>query len=457
MAEQLQRRTSRRTVVKSAAASAFAAPAFLRLKSASAQGTPDAADAGFNWRQFEGETITTLLATSSRADVLVELQPQFEELTGITVNVDVVPEQQQRQKMVIEFTSGNPSFDVAMVSWHVQKGLFGRGQFMLDLRELLDDPELTAPSYDFADFSEAALRFATQADGRIDTLPFNIDYWITYWNMELFDQAGVAFPETLEETVAAAEALHDPDNGVFGFVARGLKNANVPVWTSFMQGWGAKPVTDDGALETTTEAAVAAAGFYQTLLANYAPPGVSGFNWNECQTTFSQGTAAIWFDGIGFAAPLENPDESLVVGKVGYGLQPAGPDARHAGTFGDGIGITANSAKPGPAYLYSQWATGVEVMQRILELGAGAPPRNSIYADEEFLATVEIPQGWVEALVASGEIGLPSLPEIIPVTEFRDIFGIALTNMITGADPAAELELATQQFQPILEQSLAGS
>jgi multiple sugar transport system substrate-binding protein len=50
---------------------------------------------------------------------------------------------------------------------------------------------------------------------------------------------------------------------------------------------------------------------------------------------------------------------------------------------------------------------------------------------------------------------LPSLPQIVPVTEFRDIFGIALTNMITGGDPQQELEAATEEFRPILEQSLA--
>jgi multiple sugar transport system substrate-binding protein len=42
---------------------------------------------------------------------------------------------------------------------------------------------------------------------------------------------------------------------------------------------------------------------------------------------------------------------------------------------------------------------------------------------------------------------------IIPVTEFRDVFGIALTNMLSGADPAAELKKATETFKPILEKS----
>ena len=34
---------------------------------------------------------------------------------------------------------------------------------------------------------------------------------------------------------------------------------------------------------------------------------------------------------------------------------------------------------------------------------------------------------------------------IVPVTEFRDVFGIALTNMINGADPATELKKATER------------
>jgi multiple sugar transport system substrate-binding protein len=64
-----------------------------------------------------------------------------------------------------------------------------------------------------------------------------------------------------------------------------------------------------------------------------------------------------------------------------------------------------------------------------------------------------VPQDWVDALIESGKIGRPGLPVIIPVTEFRDIFGVALTNMINGADPKTELVSATEQFRPILEKS----
>jgi multiple sugar transport system substrate-binding protein len=56
-------------------------------------------------------------------------------------------------------------------------------------------------------------------------------------------------------------------------------------------------------------------------------------------------------------------------------------------------------------------------------------------------------------VLQSQRIGRPGLPEIVPVTEFRDTIGIGLTNTIGGADVATELRRATEAFKPVLEQS----
>ncbi|GAC1312969.1 MAG: sugar ABC transporter substrate-binding protein [Chloroflexota bacterium] len=437
------------------AAPAPAATAPVAASKPAAAATPSAG-IGFNWQRYTGQSITVLNVQNSRTDLMTKYQSEFEELTGIKVNADVLPEQQQRQKQLIEFQSGNPSFDVTTLSWHVLKGVAGKGKWFADLRDWLKDPLMTAPDYDLADFSPAAMTYATQKDGVVDTLPLQIDYWILYWNKELFQKKGLAFPNTLEDVMKAAEALHDPSNRVYGFVGRGLKNANVPVWTAFLQGWDVDPIDKANQLRTTTEEAVAAAKAYQQLMAKYAPPGVTGFNWNESQTTFSQGGAAMWFDGIGFATPLEDASKSKVKGKVGYGLQPGGPKGRYAATFGDGIGIVRTSKKQGPAYLYAQWATNKKNQARMLAAGAASPGRISAYSDPEAAANRLVPQEWVDTLIASGKIGRPGLPEIEPVTEFRDIFGIALTNMIGGADPKAELDKATADFKPVLDKSLRG-
>jgi multiple sugar transport system substrate-binding protein len=407
----------------------------------------------FNWKRFKGQKIEVQLLKSPRGDLLQQHQKEFEELTGVTVGSEQIPEQQLRQKQAIEFTSGSTTFDVTQESWHVQKRLFGKGRWLLDVRGYLKDPTMTSPDYDWDDFSKAGLGYATQADGRIDTLPYNIDYWILYWNQGLFQAKGVQFPKTLDEMVEAAKQLNDPGKGIFGFVARGLKNANTPVWYSMLLGWDVDGIDDKGEMHTDGPEAIAAAEIYKRLLKDYAPPGVSGFNWGECQTTFSLGRAAMWFDGIGFSPPLEDPRKSKVVGKVGYGVPPAGPKKQHSGMFGVGMGVSAFSKKKEPAYFYCQWATNKANQARMLAAGAGSPCRNSAYKDPQALAKPKVSKEWVDCLLASGKIGRPGLPVIIPVTEFRDVFGIGLTNMIEGADPAAELKRATAEFRPVLEKS----
>ena len=42
---------------------------------------------------------------------------------------------------------------------------------------------------------------------------------------------------------------------------------------------------------------------------------------------------------------------------------------------------------------------------------------------------------------------------MIPVAEFRDLVGAALTATLSGGDPETELKKAHEQFRPILERS----
>jgi multiple sugar transport system substrate-binding protein len=412
-----------------------------------------AAQAPFDWKRFKGEKIEVFHVKSPRGDLLTRHHKEFEELTGIIVGSESIPEQQQRQRSVIEFNSGNTSFDVLEISYHVQKRLLGKSKWLVDVRPLVADKTITEPAFDFANFSPGGMAWATQRDGSIDSVPFNIDPWVLYYNKELFDAKNVAYPRNFPEIVEAAAKLNDPGKNVSGFVARGLKNANVPVWTSFLLGNGGGFIDGNGKLLTDTAEAVEAARLYQTLLAKYGPPGVAGFNWNESQGLFAQGRAAMWLDGIGFAAPLEDPTKSRIVGKVGYGVMPAGPKKQVSALFSNGHGISAFSKKKQPAWLYVQWASNKVNQTRLLQAAAGAPVFNSAYTNPEGLAGLKVPKAWIDCMVTSAKIAQPGLPEIAPVTEFRDIYGVALTNMINGADPAVEMKKATVEFQPILDKS----
>jgi multiple sugar transport system substrate-binding protein len=411
------------------------------------------ASAAVDWKKFAGTTLEVNLVKSPRSEILIKYLSEFEELTGIKVNAEATPEQQQRQKTTIELSSGKPSFDVVHLSYHVQKRQFEKGGWLADISGFLKDPSLTDPSLIEGDFAEAGMTFAKDSKGVLRSLPFSVDYWIIYWNKELFAAKGLAYPKTFEELVSSAEALTDPSTNTYGFVARGLKNANTPVWTSLMLGYGQTPLGTDGKLHTTSKEAVEAAALYKRLMTKAAPPGVSGFNWAESQSAFLQGKIGMWFDGVGFAPPIENPEKSRVVGKVGYGVMPKGPSTQAAGTFGDGLGVVEASKNKEAGYLFCQWAISHEMGARLLQAGAGVPFRQSILEDQKVRDGVTMPAAWLDAVVGSGKISQLALPVIIPVTEFRDIYGVGLTNMIGGAEPEAELKKATAQFEPVLARS----
>jgi multiple sugar transport system substrate-binding protein len=193
---------------------------------------------------------------------------------------------------------------------------------------------------------------------------------------------------------------------------------------------------------------------YKTLLRECAPPGVVGFNWNECQTSFMQGKVGMWMDGVGFTTPLLDPKVSKVIDNVGFGVIPAGPRGHFVSVFPAALGIPAKSKYKEAAYLYCQWATSKQMEVAMVRMGGGGSPRVSTYPEPALLDHNPFGPEWLQTLLTSVKIARSGLPEIVPVTEFRDVFGIALTNMIQGADPAAELKKATQDFKPTLEKSL---
>ena len=122
----------RRLLQAGAGAAALGAVPGASLLGAQAQGT-------FDWKRFKGEKIEVLLVKSPRGDLLSKYHKEFEDMTGIEVGSEMVPEQQQRQKAVIEFNSGNPSFDVIALSYHVQKRQFAKNNWLTDLRPMIND------------------------------------------------------------------------------------------------------------------------------------------------------------------------------------------------------------------------------------------------------------------------------------------------------------------------------
>src|SRR5260370_30705150 len=156
------------------------------------------------WKKYAGTKLEVILAKGPRGDNLQKYIKEFTDLTGIEVESEQIPEQQQRQKAVIELASGKPSFDVIHLSYHVQKRQFEKGGWLADMSGYMKDPNLTAPDLVESDFSAAGLQYAKNDKGQMLSLPWSVDYFILYYNKEMFHKKGVAVPKTFDEMVAAA-------------------------------------------------------------------------------------------------------------------------------------------------------------------------------------------------------------------------------------------------------------
>ncbi|HTX54570.1 MAG TPA: extracellular solute-binding protein, partial [Candidatus Baltobacteraceae bacterium] len=192
--------------------------------------------------------------------------------------------------------------------------------------------------------------------------------------------------------------------------------------------------------------------YYSGMLKRFAPPGVVSFNWYECSSAFMQGQVAMYFDGVNFATQFEDKEKSKVVGKVGYTLLPAGPGGLHTCMFTSGMAISAQSRNKEAAWFYVQWATNKQNCIRELVAGVGGG-RASTWTTPEVKAKPRMPSEWYTAFLDALKIGRNGLPEIVDVTQYRDIFGVAIQKAIEGGNPAELVAQANKEFQEMLDKT----
>ena len=81
--------------------------------------------------------------------------------------------------------------------------------------------DLTDLDVDYSDYKKEILSLYTYKNGYY-AVPKDFDVVGLFYNKELFDNAGLSYPDhswTWDELVSAAETLNDPEKGIYGFAA----------------------------------------------------------------------------------------------------------------------------------------------------------------------------------------------------------------------------------------------
>jgi multiple sugar transport system substrate-binding protein len=408
----------------------------------------------FDWQTQKGTSIRVMFSKGALGQTIESCLPEFEKQTGIKVQYETFPEDQFRQKVLLELGAGIGALD-AFWTFAAQEGLkFTHAGWYEPLDAYLKNPRLTDPAFDLADISKGAVQ-GNIYDGRLTSLPVQQNTTMLFYRKDLFERLKLKVPQTYAELEETAKRLHNLEEGgqkVVGIVMRGKMAAATSQWAPYLLGMGGTWLTKDGKPAINSPEAVQALDLYGRLLRNYGPPGAVNYHWYECVSLFVQGKAAMYTDVNSRLFQLEDPAKSQVVGKVGYALFPAGPAGRRPTMEAISMAVSSKSKKKEAAYLFLEWAAGKDVALKLLVKGVPVP-RASAWKDSRFL-TEQKHADWVEASLKSLEIASTEWnPPVIAVSEVRDVVGAAIVSSILGENVKTAADKAAVEMAKIMEKT----
>lgn len=407
-----------------------------------------AGGSGIDGRMAESERlmdpvrITAYMAKNPVADILRAHLPEFEKKTGIQVDFQALTNEQLSQKMFVQMTVGSESPDVFMIRPLEELSLYENNGWLAPLESYA----VSDPRYDFADFSGTALESVT-VDGKLLAIPLSTEQQILFYRKDLLEKQGIGVPQTLDELEEAVRQVHDPEHGVYGFVARGQRSALVTQLSSFIYSEGGNFLIEDQAA-LNTEEALKGMKRYVNLLRNYGPPDAINFSWPQSADLFAQGKAAFFTDASAIYSLLSQ--SGLNKEDIGYAMFPAGDAGRKPySTTAWGIAMNANSPRKEAAWAFMEWASGREMVLEAQKIGnPGA--RSSLWRDEEGISG--FPEGLIPIINESIPIGMSyDRPKVIHVKEARDIIGSIVVKGLVGEDIEAAAESANVQLQELID------
>ena len=394
----------------------------------------------------ESDVLNVTLANHVWTEIVTEALPEFEEETGIKVNLTQLGEDQLSDQYNVKLNAGSDEIDVMMYRPLQEGKLFAQNGWLADITDRVSENG----DWDWADFQDGPVS-ATTVDGDVFGVPTITEREVLPYRTDLLEAAGLEVPTTLDELEAAAKTISEGNPGVAGFVARTGVSAAVTQFSSFLYSSGGDWMDEDGQASIDTAEAKKAFELYGKLIREYGPENVStDMSWPEAMAIFTQGNAAFYTEADSLYKNATDPTTSTVSDTVGFAPFPAGPAGSHPYNVPSwGLGIAAESDNQDNAWKFIEWATSQEKTLEIQQ--AGVPgPRVSVWEDPT--AVADYPADLVDAINASTEGGIGfDRPLVISVAQAREIVGMPIVTAITGGDLDAAIDDAQAKFQAFLD------
>jgi multiple sugar transport system substrate-binding protein len=345
-------------------------------------------------KPFAGTTIRYTSEATPPTVVVNQLKGEFEELTGIKVEIEIVPLEQVLAKLTQDVQGQLGTYDLYYLdqAWHSSFA-----QDTIDPMEYYaEKPDLAFPDFDFADFAEPLVNGISKIGGKWVGVPFDIPLFTFMYRKDLLEKHGIAVPKTYDEFSAAVKLITEAEkaNGIYGTGLQ-AKSGHYSLqcdWTQAVWGHGGSVFRADGTFSGNDEQGIMGLKWYQDLLAN-APATSLESTWDGQWQMMHSGQVAMvqswdeFFPGMDgddspvkglweMSAPLQGPHTLRSAADAGFGEIP---QWGHQG--GSSIALSRYSKNVDAAWLFLQWACSKDIMTRCTIEGGFAPMRTSSFAD----------------------------------------------------------------------------
>ncbi|MCD2440713.1 sugar ABC transporter substrate-binding protein [Agromyces sp. SYSU K20354] len=235
-----------------------------------------------------------------------------------------------------------------------------------------------------ADYPQGLIDLYT-FDGKLYGAPKDFDTVALWYNKELFDAAGVAYPEagwTWEDLKAAAAKLTDPAKGQFGIAASQYGQENF--YNSIAQSGGEVISADGAQTGYDTPEALEGIELWTDLIAAGASPTAQQMTDTNPEDFFLSGKVAMFQNGSW--AAVAYADNADIAEKVDVAPLPAGEDGNQSVIHGIGNVANAKSDNLDIAKQFAAFASSEQAAEIQAETGTVIP------------AFTGTQQAWVDAL-----------------------------------------------------------
>lgn len=386
----------------------------------------------------EGETLRVIMIQDPWVDAFDEINPVFEELTGAQVEIDAFNYDDTYANEVLAGSQGSADYDVVVLDspW---VGQFQESGFVDDLTERIDEDADVVEYEDFVDVFQDVAEWNDEIVG----IPFGAYFVMLHYRTDLFEEAGLEPPETIEEWKAAAEEFTDnPDfPDMHGTALNNQRGAPIgQAWFEYIWNFGGRPFesTVPGAedpyedmtpLFDSPESIEVVETFIEML--DYQPPGAESFAWDERATTFSVGQTAMVNAWSVRTPGFTDPDQSVVGDSFATSLFPHQEDVEPVPPVGGwlmGINSAIEEDRKDFAWDYIKWFTSPEIHKEFV-LAGGPPSRVSTLEDDD----VREAQPWTDTLFESQQLSFADVrPRIPEAFEIIDTVGLYVSQAVEG-------------------------